>query len=367
MSKFFGGSSGSDSASSSSSSESDSDEEVHVVQQNKGKKQWEFSDSESDSDGEVRVVKSKQDKKWEGLHNVCDQMAAFMKRDDWAQVVTLNIKLEKTIATLKGEFKAQGTPRFYIRFLVSLHDNALAAKGKKLSPKAGKAANTLRQKLKKMEHLVSFDEEVAAYRANPDEEEAGESDNESSSDSDSDSDSSSGDSDNKKSSSDSDSDSDSDFKGSASDSDDDEEEDERDKLVGRARWVKKKVAVEQEKKPKLTQAEIQIQREAAAAKRRLDAAAAAAAAVQAEKALAEKLRREFTPKVLKAELNRIIADRGKAGTNDEEQIERLRRLCNRVSTIPPFPSTPFHHLSINLLAFHHGSGICLVLNSPGFR
>ena len=40
---------------------------------------------------------------------------------------------------------------------------------------------------------------------------------------------------------------------------------------------------------------------------------------------------EFTPAVLKSQLNKVIADRGKSGTDPKIQIAKLKKLCHKVS------------------------------------
>ena len=171
----------------------------------------------------------------------------------------------------------------------------------------------------------------------------------------------------KKKDSDNSSDSDSD-KSSGSDSDEwdasssdessSDEEDERDKKTGRARWVKKNYVPKTVQKAAISNTEREMKRIKEAKERQQAAMLAKLEAAKAEKERLAKEAAEFTPAVLKSQLNQVIADRGKSGTDPKVQIAKLKKLCHKVSkqTHPSLSSLPHVYYPRKLRALHHGSG-----------
>ena len=335
--RFFAGSSGSDSDSSSDSG-SDSDNEEVKGKVTGGKNQWNLSSSDSDSEDEGRVVKSGKTKRFEALQTTTEDIKKKIRINDWNQVLELNIKLEKTVKSLANDFKTEGVPSFYLKFLMNLEDDLLAAvknKSIKLSKTNSKSLNRMKHNLKKNEHIVSFAEEVEKYRANP----VDDDDDDSSSSSDSDNSSSSSDSDSESDSdSDSDSDSNADKKSVDSDSDgepnwegsddsdsDSDSEDEREQLTGRARWLKKKPSASSKPEKAAESRKDRQDRQRLQAEERKKQ--------MLLKKVEKKKEEEFTPAVLRREMKKIIAARGKRGTDDEAQIKKLLELSHRVSNL----------------------------------
>ena len=149
---------------------SDNDNEEVKGKVTGGKNQWNLSSSDSDSEDEGRVVKSGKTKRFEALQTTTEDIKKKIRINDWNQVLELNIKLEKTVKSLANDFKTEGVPSFYLKFLMNLEDDLLAAvknKSIKLSKTNSKSLNRMKHNLKKNEHIVSFAEEVEKYRANP--------------------------------------------------------------------------------------------------------------------------------------------------------------------------------------------------------
>ena len=166
--RFFAGSSGSDSDSSSDSG-SDSDNEEVKGKVTGGKNQWNLSSSDSDSEDEGRVVKSGKTKRFEALQTTTEDIKKKIRINDWNQVLELNIKLEKTVKSLANDFKTEGVPSFYLKFLMNLEDDLLAAvknKSIKLSKTNSKSLNRMKHNLKKRAHCILC-RRSEKYRANP--------------------------------------------------------------------------------------------------------------------------------------------------------------------------------------------------------
>ena len=160
--RFFAGSSGSDSDSSSDSgSESDNEEVKGKV--TGGKNQWNLSSSDSDSEDEGRVVKSGKTKRFEALQTTTEDIKKKIRINDWNQVLELNIKLEKTVKSLANDFKTEGVPSFYLKFLMNLEDDLLAAvknKSIKLSKTNSKSLNRMKHNLKKTSTLYPLQKKL---------------------------------------------------------------------------------------------------------------------------------------------------------------------------------------------------------------
>ncbi|XP_071946324.1 eukaryotic translation initiation factor 3 subunit C-like [Antedon mediterranea] len=155
-----------------SSSESDrsSGEEDNVPQVAPTKStttRFGFSDDEEDT---KRVVRSAKDKKFEEINDVIRLIKNHKKIKDISKVLTgfedLLKCFQKNKAVLSTDDKK--LPRFYIRTLVELEDfiNECWEDKRKFNKVNGKSLATLRHKLKK--HNRDIDEEIKAYRENPD-------------------------------------------------------------------------------------------------------------------------------------------------------------------------------------------------------
>lgn len=93
-----------------------------------------------------------------------------MNINDWSSIVSLFDKLNKQLEKTQKVTQSPATPRVYIRILVELEDFIAKTFGdrearKKMSPTNAKAFNSMRQRLKK--HNVLYQEQIDAFRANP--------------------------------------------------------------------------------------------------------------------------------------------------------------------------------------------------------
>eukprot|EP00798_Chlamydomonas_sp_ICE-L_P014783 gene14783-20833_t len=135
----------------------------------------------SDEDDARRVVKSAKVKRLAELKSCTEDMRNKMKINDWSSIQSLFDELNKR---LEKCFKFQdtvGVPRSYVRMIAELDDFLIDTLGnkdvkKKMSPTNAKALSTMRQRLKK--HNLSYAEQIAAFRENPDSTESEESEEE---------------------------------------------------------------------------------------------------------------------------------------------------------------------------------------------
>jgi translation initiation factor 3 subunit C len=132
------------------------------------------SDSDSDSDDDKRVVKSAKDRRYEELAATTDEIRNKMNINDWASIQSCFDKLNKQLETYQKLLSVTAPsgppPRKYIRLLVDLEDfmyKTLANKDakKKMSTTNAKALNTMKQRLKK--HNAEYQEQMDAWRKNP--------------------------------------------------------------------------------------------------------------------------------------------------------------------------------------------------------
>mmetsp|Transcript_51455 Transcript_51455/g.117053 ORF Transcript_51455/g.117053 Transcript_51455/m.117053 type:complete len:1013 (+) Transcript_51455:114-3152(+) len=371
MSKFWGGSSGSESESDDSSSSS-SDDEKQIG--NKGKATTEGNrwamDSDSDSEEENRKVVSAKDKAWIAMESDVGSIRNAIKNNDWARIQEtfneLKIKISKQDALIKKE---GGVPNFYIRVLVELEDflevTLKDKEGqKKMSKANGRALNRMKLDLRK--NNKPFEDRLKEYREKPvvSDDEADKSAEESGSGSDSDGDSdddSSSSSSSSSDSSDSDSDSDSDdsdakpkpktkakkAKGSDSDSDEwdsdsdsdsssDEEGGADSGLTGRTKWLKVNT-VEVKKKVKRVvapgEAKVPKKEKAVAARK-----------------TAFQVAMDITEPELNKKVMEIVAQRGRRGVDTREMIRNLTQLSLAARRFGPHVEVPvlFHLMASHL-------------------
>lgn len=231
MSRFWAGGSSSESE---NESQSDSDEEVQNPKVAAGK--FVVYDSDSDSEDEVRVVKSHKDKAWDSMRDSIGRLRSAMKINDWKVISEEFIVTNKIIEKSRMLIIKNGMPKFYIKMLGDLEDflvTSLKNKEaiKKMKKEVSSALNKMKLSVRK--HNKNYEEEIAAYRANPTDYEEAEEESSSESESDSDSD--------QDSSEEEDSDEDSD-----EDDDSDEDSSEEDEAPKKKAPVKPKVGYHSE-------------------------------------------------------------------------------------------------------------------------
>ncbi|XP_062919096.1 eukaryotic translation initiation factor 3 subunit C [Mobula hypostoma] len=142
------------------------------------------SDEEEDA---KRVVRSAKDKRFDELMNIIKTIRNAMKIRDMAKCLEEFESLGKAYLKSKSIVDKEGIPKFYIRILVDLEDMVNEVwedrEGrKKMNKNNSKALATMRQKIRKYNR--DFEQELIAYRENPEksaeEEEEAEEDEESS-------------------------------------------------------------------------------------------------------------------------------------------------------------------------------------------
>ncbi|CAD6239672.1 GSCOCG00008755001-RA-CDS [Cotesia congregata] len=169
MSKFF--TTGTDSESESSSEE----EQI----QRAPAANFTFSDEEEET---KRVVRSTKEKRYEDLKNSIKLIRNYKKNKDMSSMLTCFEELQKFYTrALPVVAKEEGglTPRFFLRCLVEMEDfiNELweDREGRKnMSKHNSKALGSLRQKLRK--YNKDFEEEIAKFRENPEQDDEEEED-----------------------------------------------------------------------------------------------------------------------------------------------------------------------------------------------
>ncbi|XP_069782969.1 eukaryotic translation initiation factor 3 subunit C [Narcine bancroftii] len=142
------------------------------------------SDEEEDA---KRVVRSAKDKRFDELMNIIKTIRNAMKIRDMAKCLEEFEVLGKAYLKSKSIVDKEGIPKFYTRILVDLEDMVNEVwedreSRKKMNKNNSKALATMRQKIRKYNR--DFEQEIIAYRENPeksaDEEEEVEEDEESS-------------------------------------------------------------------------------------------------------------------------------------------------------------------------------------------
>eukprot|EP00891_Asterochloris_glomerata_P007222 jgi/Astpho2/7222/fgenesh1_pm.00113_%23_10_t len=136
----------------------------------KGPSRFMIGSSDSDDEDEKRVAKSAKDRRFEELQTTCDEIRNKIKINDWSAIQTLFDKLNKQLEKTQKVTMSLGVPRKYVRILVELEDSlatTLADKEakKKMSPTNARALNAMRQRLKK--HNINYQEQIKAFRDNP--------------------------------------------------------------------------------------------------------------------------------------------------------------------------------------------------------
>ncbi|XP_058800849.1 eukaryotic translation initiation factor 3 subunit C [Phymastichus coffea] len=163
MSRFFA--TGSDSESETSSEE----EQV----QRAPAAAFTYSDDEEDA---KRVVRSTKEKRYEELTNLIKLIRNYKKIKDMSMLLTtfedLQRAYQKALPVVSKEENGQ-TPRFYVRCLVEMEDFINEVwedrEGRKnMSKNNSKSLTSLRQKLRK--YNKDFEEDIAKFRENPDQE-----------------------------------------------------------------------------------------------------------------------------------------------------------------------------------------------------
>lgn len=148
-------------------SESDSSSEEEQIQRAPAAA-FTFSDEEEE---QKRVVRSTKEKRYGDILNHIKLIRNHKKNKDVDPVLTdfenLKKAYEKASAVIQKEERGQ-TPRFYIRILVEVEDfiDEIWEERKTLSKINSKALATLRQKLRK--YNKDFEEDIAKFRENPD-------------------------------------------------------------------------------------------------------------------------------------------------------------------------------------------------------
>lgn len=140
----------------------------------------------SESEDEVRVVKSQKDKAWDSMRDAIGRIRSAMKINDWNIIFDEFKVANKLIEKAKMLILKDGIPKFYIKMLGDLEDFLVAALKdkdgiKKMKSSVAKSFNNMKLTLRK--HNKTYEADIAAYRANPqDYEEADSSEDESSED-----------------------------------------------------------------------------------------------------------------------------------------------------------------------------------------
>ncbi|XP_033119339.1 eukaryotic translation initiation factor 3 subunit C-like [Anneissia japonica] len=294
-----------------------------------------YSDDEEDT---KRIVRPAKDKKFEEINDVIRQIKNHKKIKDISKVLggfeDLLKCFQKNRAVLSGDEKK--LPRFYIRSLVELEDfvNECWEDKRKFNKVNGKSLATLRHKLKK--HNRDIDDEIKAYRENPDV-----SDEEKVADDDDDDDSSTYEEDGiekkvdmKKAQASQDFDSD-DFDSDFQDSDtSSSSSDEGEGRTFTAAYFLKTEKTSVDKDKQREKEERRQQRELEKKKQREEEEAEAGEWTKVDKGIpvhSEKPKMfakdaEITHALVLKKLNEITAARGKKGTDRKDQISMLREL-----------------------------------------
>ncbi|KAG7197132.1 hypothetical protein KM043_007219 [Ampulex compressa] len=171
MSRFFA--TGSD-------SESDSAPEIEQVQR-APTTAFTFSDEEEET---KRVVRSTKEKRYEEIANLIKLIRNYKKIKDMSSMLSsfedLMRVYQKALPVIAKEENGQ-TPRFYVRYLVEMEDFINDVwedrEGRKnMSKNNSKSLTSLRQKLRK--YNKDFEEDIAKFRENPDQDDDEEEDRE---------------------------------------------------------------------------------------------------------------------------------------------------------------------------------------------
>ncbi|KAI8356567.1 eukaryotic translation initiation factor 3 subunit 8 N-terminus-domain-containing protein [Choanephora cucurbitarum] len=161
-----------------SDSEYDSDAESYHSEQRDDQPKNRFlkggSDSDdSDDEGDrKRQAKSQKDKRYEEMETAVKAIENGQKNNDWNLIATEFDKLTVTISRATTGFNAIPLPKFYVKTMVELEDRLTESLQKEKTTKKkntgnSKAMNNLKQKLKKLSK--QYDEQITAYRKDPEE------------------------------------------------------------------------------------------------------------------------------------------------------------------------------------------------------
>ena len=123
-----------------------------------------------ESEDEVRVVRSQKDKAWDSMRDAIGRMRSAMKINDWSIILDEFKVTNKLIEKSKMLIIQNGMPKFYIKMLGDLEDFLVSTlkdkEGiKKMKAQIAKSFNTMKLTLRK--HNKTYEDEIAAYRANP--------------------------------------------------------------------------------------------------------------------------------------------------------------------------------------------------------
>jgi len=283
-------------------------------------------DSSSSEEETKRVVRSKKDKASAATNAILTKLKNFVKIDDWKSAQQEFSELQKHCLKTKTE----SDMNVLIRTICKLEEDIDGEMGawankKKLHKDNQRALTRVRQDIRKM-ISGEYQEEVAAYKENPEQEEesdfaASSSDDDSSDDSDSDSDSDSDeDSDDDKGkqvagdSSGSDSDDSVDWDSDSSSESSDEETSGY--VPSRDRWLKKTVEVTTKKERKVR-----------------DNRPKEKEGAEAEDEVPKK-EIEWTTDMINKKLKEIVSNRGRRGTDRQASVGLLEELITKVKTAP---------------------------------
>jgi len=300
------------------------------------------SDSESDDEVKRKVV-SKKEKYTEDLKDALRKLHNFIKISDWKSVVDTFADVQsRTDKANKTHSKANNTEgvaavtKLWVKTIISVEaacEESWSTK-KSLNKDQQRALTKIRQGVKKMtagEYKDRVEQQKAAGDSEEEEFEASseeDSDSDSNSDSDSDSDSDEDEEekpkkkDVAKKKADSDSDESEDWGSDSDDSDSSSEDDEDAPAVGkrgtREFWLLRAPT----DKKNATAAVIDKKEKPVAQK------------VDKQDPGQQKVQEEvtWTPAMVDKELEKIIAERGRKGTNKLDQVDRLEKLCLKVKT-----------------------------------
>lgn len=153
-----------------SDSETSSSEEELIPTRPVGGAAFQFSDDEEDA---KRVVRSSKEKRYEELTNLIKQIRNHKKIKDMSKMLTGFEDLTRAFTKARSVIDKQEAgviPKFYLRCLVEMEDFIAECwedrEGRKnMSKNNSKSLATFRQKLRK--YNKDFEQEIGAYRENP--------------------------------------------------------------------------------------------------------------------------------------------------------------------------------------------------------
>ncbi|DAZ93760.1 TPA: hypothetical protein N0F65_000603, partial [Lagenidium giganteum] len=333
-SRFWAGGSSSDEDSDNSSG---SDVENVNQQAARAASRWAVQ-SDSESEEEVRVVKSAKDKAFENIERGCNALKNHMKINDWTKILSEFDQMSKAMDKAKNVIAASGYPTFYVRAMMCIRDRNKAEQ-KKMSKENSKALIRMKGKVKAVKETL--ERQMEEFRKNPvesAEEESSEEEDSSEEDSDEDSDEESEEaSDDSEEASEEASEEESEESGSDDDDDDDSSDgswpsqsdsssdsssEDDGELKGRAKWLKQVPAEGSKKKdkgPKQPRAAREIKQRRPS--------------FEQEKKVEEELKLSVSQ--FDRRLKEVVANRGKKGTELNEQLATLRKLSNYARRLGP--------------------------------